>query len=53
MLLAPTLYLASFVWETRLIAEPSITRQPMIGAILIVMMNACPQGLLGSGVWRP
>jgi ABC-type branched-subunit amino acid transport system permease subunit len=48
VLLVPTLYLASFVWETRLIAEPSITRQLMIGAILIVMMNARPQGLLGQ-----
>ena len=44
----PTLYLASFVWETRLVVQPSITRQIMIGAILIVMMNARPQGLLGQ-----
>jgi ABC-type branched-subunit amino acid transport system permease subunit len=48
ILLPPTLYLASFVWETRLAAEPAITRQLLIGAILIVMMNARPQGLLGS-----
>ena len=48
ILLVPTLYLASFVWETVLSAEPSITRQLMIGAILIVMMNARPQGLLGA-----
>jgi ABC-type branched-subunit amino acid transport system permease subunit len=48
ILLVPVLYLASFVWETRLVAEPSITRQLMIGAILIVMMNARPQGLLGQ-----
>ncbi len=48
LLLVPTIYLASFVWETRLAAEPSITRQLMIGAILIVMMNARPQGLLGA-----
>jgi len=48
ILLVPTIYLASFVWETRLIAEPSVTRQLMIGAILIVMMNARPQGLLGA-----
>jgi ABC-type branched-subunit amino acid transport system permease subunit len=47
ILLVPTIYLASFVWETRLAVEPSITRQLMIGAILIVMMNARPQGLLG------
>ena len=48
VLLVPTLYLAAFVWETRLSAEPAITRQLMIGAILIVMMNARPQGLLGA-----
>ena len=48
ILLVPTIYLAAFVWETRLVAEPSITRQLMIGAILIVMMNARPQGLLGQ-----
>ena len=47
-LLVPAIYLASFVWETRLVTEPSITRQLMIGAILIVMMNARPQGLLGT-----
>jgi hypothetical protein len=48
VLLVPTLYLASFTWETVLIANPSVTRQLMIGAILIVMMNARPQGLLGT-----
>ncbi|HXL19104.1 MAG TPA: branched-chain amino acid ABC transporter permease [Streptosporangiaceae bacterium] len=48
ILLVPALYLASFVWETRLSVEPAITRQLMIGAILIVMMNARPQGLLGA-----
>jgi len=48
VLLVPAIYLASLVWETRLVAEPSATRQLMIGAILIVMMNARPQGLLGT-----
>ena len=47
ILLVPTIYLGAFVWETRLAAEPAITRQLMIGAILIVMMTARPQGLLG------
>jgi len=47
ILLVPTIYLASFVWEARLVGEPSITRQLMIAAILIVMMNARPQGLFG------
>ncbi len=48
LLIPVTLYLATCVWEARLVAEPSITRQILIGAILIVMMNARPQGLLGS-----
>ena len=47
-LIPPVLVLAAFVWENRLVTEPSITRQLMIGAILIVMMIARPQGLLGS-----
>ncbi|MGN6676446.1 MAG: hypothetical protein ACTHKL_01520, partial [Streptosporangiaceae bacterium] len=47
ILLVPTIYLGAFVWETRLAAEPAITRQLMIGAILIVMMTARPQRLLG------
>ncbi|MGH3199633.1 MAG: branched-chain amino acid ABC transporter permease [Streptosporangiaceae bacterium] len=48
ILMVPTIYLASFAWETVLVVQPSITRQLMIGAILIVMMNARPQGLLGQ-----
>jgi branched-chain amino acid transport system permease protein len=47
-LLVPTIYLAACVWEARLAAEPSITRQILIGAILVVMMNSRPQGLLGA-----
>jgi branched-chain amino acid transport system permease protein len=48
LLLIPTVWLAASVWEARLVVEPAITRQILIGAILIVMMNARPQGLLGS-----
>jgi ABC-type branched-subunit amino acid transport system permease subunit len=47
-LLVPTLYLAACVWEARLVTQPSITRQILLAAILIVIMNARPQGLLGS-----
>jgi ABC-type branched-subunit amino acid transport system permease subunit len=46
--LIPTLYLAAFVWENRLAVEPSVTRLILIGVILIVLMNARPQGLLGT-----
>jgi ABC-type branched-subunit amino acid transport system permease subunit len=47
-MLVPTLYLTAFVWENRLVQEPSVTRLLLIGAILIVLMNARPQGLLGT-----
>jgi branched-chain amino acid transport system permease protein len=46
--LVPTLYLAAFVWENRLDFEPSVTRLILLGALLIVLMNARPQGLLGT-----
>ena len=46
--LVPVLYLAALAWENRLIDEPSITRQILLGALLIVMMTARPHGLLGS-----
>jgi branched-chain amino acid transport system permease protein len=48
MLMVPTLYLASCVWEARLVTVPSVTRLILLGAILIVVMNARPAGLLGS-----
>jgi hypothetical protein len=48
MLLVPTIYLAACVWEAVLVVQPSITRQILTGAILIVLMVARPQGLLGT-----
>ena len=47
-LLIPTLYLGILVWENRLVFEPSLTRQFVFGALLVVMMAARPQGLLGK-----
>jgi ABC-type branched-subunit amino acid transport system permease subunit len=44
----PTLYLASFVWDNRLVVEPSVTRLILVGVMLIVLMNLRPQGLLGT-----
>ena len=44
----PVLYLAAFVWENRFVAEPSITRFIVLGAILVALMAARPQGLLGT-----
>lgn len=42
------LWLAIFTWEVRLLLEPSITRQLLIGALLVVLMAARPQGLFGK-----
>ena len=41
-----TIYVAACCWEARLIVNPAITTQIMIGAILIVTMAARPNGLL-------
>src|SRR5262249_18829031 len=49
VLLLPTLWLAALVWETRLVEEgPGPTRFLLLGAILVVLMAARPQGLLGT-----
>ena len=42
------LWLAIFTWEVRLLLEPSVTRQLLIGALLVVLMAARPQGLFGK-----
>jgi ABC-type branched-subunit amino acid transport system permease subunit len=47
-LLIPTLYLLAFVWETRLAAEPSVTRLVFFGAILVILMTYRPHGLFGK-----
>ena len=47
VVVVPTVYIAACCWEARLIVNPAITTQIMIGAILIVTMAARPQGLLG------
>jgi ABC-type branched-subunit amino acid transport system permease subunit len=46
--LAPTLYLAAFVWENLLVDQPSVTRLILFGALLIALMIVRPQGLLGT-----
>jgi len=48
ILLVPLLYLLSFVWETRLQAEPAITRLLLIGSLLVTLMIFRPHGLLGT-----
>jgi branched-chain amino acid transport system permease protein len=47
-LMAPGLYLAAFVWENKLVFQPSVTRLMLLGALLVVLMNLRPQGLLGT-----
>ncbi len=44
----PTIYIGACCWESRLVVNPAITTQIMIGAILIVTMAARPNGLLGQ-----
>jgi ABC-type branched-subunit amino acid transport system permease subunit len=47
LLIIPTVYIAACCWESRLVVNPAITTQLMIGAVLIVTMAARPNGLLG------
>jgi ABC-type branched-subunit amino acid transport system permease subunit len=47
-LLVPTLYLAAFVWENVMLVKPEPTRFVVLGAILIAVMIARPEGILGE-----
>jgi branched-chain amino acid transport system permease protein len=47
--LVPVLYLAAFVWENLLIQEVAgATPLILLGALLVILMNARPQGLFGT-----
>ena len=46
--LIPTLYLAAFVWENVMLAKPEPTRFIVLGALLIALMIARPNGILGE-----
>ena len=48
VLVVPTVYLAACCWESRLVVNPAITTQILLGVILIVTMAARPNGLLGT-----
>jgi ABC-type branched-subunit amino acid transport system permease subunit len=49
LVLIPTLYLASFVWENKLVEQVSgATRLILLGALLVVIMNARPSGIFGT-----
>ena len=46
--LVPTLYLAAFVWENVMLADPEPARYIVLGMILIALMILRPNGLLGE-----
>jgi branched-chain amino acid transport system permease protein len=48
LLIVPTLYLAAFTWENVLVENPSVSRLILLGALLVGLMNARPQGLFGT-----
>jgi ABC-type branched-subunit amino acid transport system permease subunit len=48
VLLVPTLYLAAFVWENVLLSKPEPTRFIVLGALLVGLMIARPNGILGE-----
>jgi ABC-type branched-subunit amino acid transport system permease subunit len=49
LFLIPTLYLAAFVWENKLVEQVSgATRLILLGALLVVIMNVRPSGIFGT-----
>jgi ABC-type branched-subunit amino acid transport system permease subunit len=44
----PVLYLAVCVWENVLVVQPAVSRYILIGAMLVALMAARPQGLFGT-----
>jgi ABC-type branched-subunit amino acid transport system permease subunit len=47
--LIPTLYLAAFVWENKLVEQVSgATRLILLGTLLVVIMNVRPAGIFGT-----
>ena len=49
IVLIPTLYLASFVWENKLVEQVSgATRLILLGTLLVVIMNVRPSGIFGT-----
>jgi branched-chain amino acid transport system permease protein len=45
--LVPVVYLAACVWENLLVAQPAVARFVLIGAMLVALMAARPEGLFG------
>jgi ABC-type branched-subunit amino acid transport system permease subunit len=47
-LVVPTLYFACCVWENILLPQPAVSRFVLIGAMLVALMAARPEGLFGK-----
>ena len=47
VLAVPVLYLAVSIWESAMLPQPAVARYLLIGALLVGLMAARPQGLLG------
>jgi hypothetical protein len=45
---APVIYLAISIWESAMLPQPAVARYLLIGAMLVGLMAARPQGLLGQ-----
>jgi branched-chain amino acid transport system permease protein len=49
IVMIPTIYIGAFAWENLLVENTAgATRFLLLGALLVVLMNARPQGLFGS-----
>jgi ABC-type branched-subunit amino acid transport system permease subunit len=49
VVLIPTLYLAAFVWENKLVEQVAgATRLILLGGLLVVIMNVRPAGIFGT-----
>jgi ABC-type branched-subunit amino acid transport system permease subunit len=46
--LIPTIYLAAIVWENAFVEQPAVARWILFGSLLVFLMSARPQGLLGT-----
>jgi ABC-type branched-subunit amino acid transport system permease subunit len=47
-LIVPTVYFACCVWENILLPQPAVARFILIGAMLVALMAARPEGLFGT-----
>jgi F0F1-type ATP synthase membrane subunit c/vacuolar-type H+-ATPase subunit K len=49
IVMIPTIYMGAFAWENLLVEQTAgATRFLLLGALLVVLMNARPQGLFGT-----